>query len=408
MTEVIIEILGGKGDGLAHVDGRAVHVPFALPGERVTIAGRDGTARLVQVIAQSPERIEPLCRHFGTCGGCRMQHASDMLYRDWKRELVVSALGRAGLEAPVAPLVPAQGAGRRRVVLHVRFDKGRALAGFMAAGSHDLIELDTCPVLAPALAAAPQLARQVVRPLRGLGKPLDVQITATDSGLDIDIRGAGKVDAPLRLVLSDLAGTLDLARLSVHGDLIVERRPPLLGMGRASVLPPPGGFLQATETGEAQIATLVEAALGKAKRVADLFAGCGPFALRLAATRPVSAFDSDRPAIEALLRAWRSTPGLRTIVAEIRDLFRRPLLKHELAAFDALVLDPPRAGAEGQVRQIALAKGPARIAYVSCDAGTFARDAAILVAAGWRLEQVTPVDQFLFTPHVELVGVFVR
>lgn len=408
MTEVVVQRLGARGEGLVDLDGRPTPVAYALPGERIEIAASDGKARLIRVIEPSPDRVAPFCPYFGGCGGCRMQHAGPAIYNAWKRDLVVAALARAGLDAPVADLVPAHGAGRRRVVFHARFDRGRPLAGFMVAGTHDLIDIDVCPILVPALRDAPEIARRAIRPLRSLGKPLDVQITATLGGLDVDIRGAGKPDPALRLALTETAGALDLARLSIHGDVIVERRAPHLRMGQATVTPPPGGFLQATEAGEEALAALVLGALGKSKRALDLFAGCGPFALRVAATRAVHAVDSDKAAIEALNRAARATPGLKPLTSEARDLFRRPLLKHELAPFDALVLDPPRAGAEAQVRQIALAKAPSRIVYVSCDAGTFARDAAILVAAGFRLERATPVDQFAWSAHVEMVGVFGR
>jgi 23S rRNA (uracil1939-C5)-methyltransferase len=400
-----IERLGGKGDGLASAPGepgRVVPVPYALPGELVeTEAGR-----LLEVIEPSPERIAPFCPHYTVCGGCRMQHCAPAPYAEWKRGLVEAALRHAGLASEVAPLVSAHGAGRRRATFHVVFEKGRPRVGFMAAGTHDLVELEACPVLVPALRSAPDMVRAIVRPLSGLGKPLDVQVTASLGGIDVDIRGAGKGAEAARLRLTELAAQHDLARLAIHGVPVVERRPPGLHMGKAVVVPPAGGFLQATEAGEAALAALVTAALGREKRVADLFCGVGPFALRMAEARAVDAFDADKPAIAALERALRNTPGLKPLKAEARDLFRRPLLAHEIKTYDALVLDPPRAGAEAQVREIIRARHPARIIYVSCDAGTFARDAAALVAAGWRLQRVTPVDQFAYTAHVEMVGVF--
>jgi 23S rRNA (uracil1939-C5)-methyltransferase len=207
--------------------------------------------------------------------------------------------------------------------------------------------------------------------------------------------------------LIDAAAAQDLARVSLHGDVLVERRPPRVAMGRASVAPPPGAFLQATRAGEEALAALVRGACAGARRIADLFAGCGPFALRLAEDAEILAVDGDAAALAALDRAWRATPGLRRIRVEARDLFRRPLLGPELARFDAVALDPPRAGAEAQARQLADSTVPV-VASVSCDAGTFARDAAVLTAGGYRLERVTPVDQFKYSAHVELVGVFWR
>ena len=281
------------------------------------------------------------------------------------------------------------------------------LVGFMAARSHDLIAVPACPVLAPGLARAPAAAQLLANRLGGSNKPLDIQLTASEAGLDVDIRGHGPAGDKLRLSLTEAAERLDLARLSMHGEVIVERRPPQQRMGRAMVAPAPGGFLQATELGEEMIASLVLAALPKAKRVADLFAGCGPFSFRLAERAKVQAVESDKAAVLALTRAAGMTQGLKPIATEIRDLFRRPLLEHELNAFEAVVLDPPRAGAEAQVRRLAASK-PQTIVYVSCDVGTFARDAAILNAGGYALEGVTPVDQFRYSAHIELVGVFRR
>ena len=406
MTTATILRLGARGDGVAEAEGRLLHVPYALPGEVVEIEPL--SERIRTILMRRPDRVTPFCLHFGTCGGCRMQHLAGEPYAAWKRGILEEVLARAGIATAIAPLVDARGAGRRRVTLHVRFEKGRPLAGFMAAKSHDLIDLDLCPVLVPGLERAADIARAVVMPLARLGKTADVQVTTSPAGLDVDIRGPGKLDQPLRLALTEVAGQLDLARLSLHGDIIVERRAPALQMGKAMVVPPPGGFLQATEAGEATLAALVEAALGKAKKVADLFCGAGPFPLRMAQARAVDAIDSDAPAIAALIRAARATPGLKPLKAEARDLFRRPLLAHELKAYDAVVLDPPRAGAEAQVRQIALARAPACLVYVSCDPQSFARDARLLVDAGYRLDKVTPVDQFAFTPHLELVGVFAR
>lgn len=416
---VAIARLGARGDGLA-ADGRIV--PGALPGETVGVEPEaPGRARLVGVAVPSPERIAPFCPHFGRCGGCAIQHLAPSPYAAWKRGLVVEALSRAGLDAPVAALVDAHGEGRRRITLHLRRVEGRLRAGFMAARSHALVPIAHCPAAVPALARAPAVAEALAAPL-GDRKPVDIQVTATRAGLDVDIRGYGRVEGALSRTLVERAGQLDLARLSNHGEVLVERRPPALAFGSAAVVPPPGGFLQATRAGEAALGALVaeavEAEASKAggrrvRRIADLFSGCGPFALRLAAAGEVHAVDGEADALARLERAARSAPGLRRVTTERRDLFRRPLLKPELARFDAVVLDPPRAGAEAQAARLAEAARLAGSAVplvigVACDAGTFARDAAILVGGGYRLEGVTPVDQFKWTPHVEMVGVFRR
>jgi 23S rRNA (uracil1939-C5)-methyltransferase len=411
--ELRIERLGQRGDGVARSEGGSVFIPFALPGERVSASLDGERGELVEVLQAAPERIAPICPLFMRCGGCATQHLGEALYRDWKRALVVEALARAGLDAPVEEMVDAHGAGRRRVTFHARKDAGPGrkadwVLGFMAARTHEIVPIPQCPVLAPGLAHASGVGLALARRLGG-DKPLDVQVTATLSGLDVDIRGHGPLnDLGRRQAMITEADRLDLARLSLHGETLVERRAPLVAMGRAEVSPPPGGFLQATEAGEAALAALVLAAMpAKANRVADLFAGCGPFALRLAERANVAAFDSDRPAIAALQRALRFAQGLKQVSAEARDLFRRPLLRQELDGFDMAVLDPPRAGAAAQARELAASSVPV-IAYASCSAASFARDAATLVAGGYALERVTPVDQFRYSAHVELVGVFRR
>ncbi|GGC62028.1 class I SAM-dependent RNA methyltransferase [Chelatococcus reniformis] len=421
-VDLTIDELGARGDGVARTAGRTIYVEGALPGEAVSAEVTGDRGRLLAIARPSPERTEPICSYFDCCGGCAAQHMAVPLYTHWKTAAIATALARAGIGTPLAPLVDAAGSGRRRVILHARTHGGRASVGFMAPRSHDLIAIDQCPVLTPALARAPGVARQLAQLLARFDKPLDLQLTATLTGLDVDIRGLGRkapgeqLDAA-RLALVEAAERLDLARLALHGDILVERRPPLLAMGRATVVPPPGGFLQATEAGEQILADLVLAGLGEARgagkgrnrplRVADCFCGCGPFTLRLAEQAEVHAVEIDAAALAALDRARRGAPGLKPIRLEQRDLFRRPLLPPEIDRFDALVFDPPRAGAEALVRQMAASRLPLAVA-VSCDAASFARDAAILAAAGFVARCIVPVDQFRYSAHTEIVGVFVR
>ena len=406
--QVIIKRLGAKADGIAETSSGPVFVPKVLPGETVTIE-RDGShAHLVSVDVASPERETPFCPYFDDCGGCATQHMQHGFYQAWKHGTLVHTLKQARIEAPVEALVDAHGVGRRRVTLHVRFPDRAMHVGFMAPRSHRIVEIAFCPITEPALKdRAPAIARVIGEHLKGPRKPLDIQITATQTGFDVDVRGHGPMKDADRLSLIDLADRLDLSRLSVHGDVIVERRPPAILMGRTSVVPPPGSFLQATKLGEEVLAGLVTEACAKAKRVADLFAGAGPFSLRLAEKSEVHAVEFDKGSMTALDKAVRATPGLRRVSTEARDLFRRPLLTPELNAFDAVVLDPPRAGAEAQVTQLATSKVPL-VVSVSCDAATFARDAAILMSGGYRLERVIPVDQFKHSPHLEVVGILRR
>jgi 23S rRNA (uracil1939-C5)-methyltransferase len=316
-------------------------------------------------------------------------------------------LRQADLDAPVGELIDAHGEGRRRAVLHARSSLHGVLeVGFAAYRAHHIVSIDRCPVCAPSLPPAIPAAWSLAEALGAMKKPLDIQATATDGGLDVDLRGSGPLGARDTAALARLAETHRLARLTRHGELIVQRAAPSVRMGKATVILPPGSFLQATVEGENVLARLVAEHVGKSKRVADLFCGVGPFALRLAARARVTAADADAGAIAALHEAAKA-PGLKPIEAEARDLFRRPLAPDELKSFNAVVFDPPRQGAEAQARQIAVSKVPLVIA-VSCNAATFARDARILVDGGYRLTAVTPVDQFRYSAHVEIVAKFDR
>jgi 23S rRNA (uracil1939-C5)-methyltransferase len=271
----------------------------------------------------------------------------------------------------------------------------------MRAKSHEVLDIDACPILVPVLQRnAPRIARA----LQTLAGDSDIAFTATDTGLDLSVKSERKL-RPAQL--AGFAQAHKLARLTFNGDTVFMARPPLVKMGKAAVEIPPASFLQATEAAEATLARLVLEGVGKAKAVADLFSGVGPFTLRLAATSRVYAADSDKPAIAALQKAVNHTQGLKPVDSKARDLFRDPLAPIELNPFDAVVFDPPRAGAEAQSRELARSKVKTVVA-VSCEPKTFARDAAILIAGGYRLERVVPVDQFAYSTHVEVVGMFRR
>jgi 23S rRNA (uracil1939-C5)-methyltransferase len=402
---LVIERLGHRGEGIARMEGGLVFVPFALAGETVLAETEGERARLLEILEPSPDRVAPYCDYFGLCGGCVAQTLAGEAYSRWKRGLVETALRNAKLDIPVAPLSDAHGAGRRRVTFHARFDRGAVRLGFMQARSHDLVGIDACPLLEQGLARAPSVAAALARALAARGKPLDISITLTTGGLDVDLRGAGALEEGETLALINLAEKLDLARLANHGRLVALRRPPAVAVGEILVTPPPGAFLQATATGEEEIAARVEAAVAGAARIADLFCGVGAFALRLAARAQVTAIDLDAPAVEALDRAARA--AMRSVEALTRDLFRRPLTSEELARFEAIIFDPPRAGAPAQAREIARS-AVRRVVAVSCDAQSFARDAAILQEGGYRARAVTPIDQFRHSPHVEIVASFER
>jgi 23S rRNA (uracil1939-C5)-methyltransferase len=395
MVDVTITGLGRRGEGLAEIEGQRLFVPLALPGERCEVIVEDGQARLVSVIKASGQRIAPFCPHFGACGGCQLQHLAPEAYADFKRGLVATALARAGLGVEVAPLVDARGKGRRRVVMHARKEG----AGFMHLRSHQVHDLDRCPIVVPQLRRAADIARAAHA---AIGE-CEVSLTASLTGLDVAVRAEKRKLRAEKLV--PLVAEFDLARLALNGEAVVQSRAPVVRMGRAVVELPVASFLQATEAAETILAERVLALVGPAKQVADLFCGLGPFALRLAESARVVAYDSDREAVAALAKAHRHVQGLKAVTAQRRDLFREPMTRYELAGFEAVVLDPPRAGAEAQVRELAAAK-VGRVVYVSCDPVSFARDAAILTAGGYRLDSVVPVDQFAFSAHVELIGLF--
>jgi 23S rRNA (uracil1939-C5)-methyltransferase len=411
VERLLIDHVGHRGDGVAPADGTAVYVPYTLGGETVEAAhvpGHPDRRQLLAVETASAERIAPFCPHFGVCGGCAIQHWQPDRYRAWKHNLVVETLKQARLDGEVAPLVDAHGLGRRRMTVHARMGTRDVLkVGFAAAYSHDIVPVDRCPILDPGLNGALDAAWALAEPLIKTGKPLDIQITATSNGLDIDVRGSGPLPTNMVAALSRLAEQHRLARLSRHGELVLLRLPPVIAIGTAQVTLPPGSFLQATTLGEETLAGLVAAHCRRAKYIADLFCGVGPFALRLATAARIAAFDSDAGAVGALQKAATATSGLKPVKAEVRDLFRRPLMPQELRDFDAVVFDPPRQGAQAQALQLAASKVGIVVA-VSCNIATFARDARILVDGGYRLEGVTPVDQFRHTPHVELVAKFTR
>jgi 23S rRNA (uracil1939-C5)-methyltransferase len=408
LTErLAINRVAHRGDGVADTPAGPLFVPYTLPGETVeveSVPGHPDRRHLLRVETASPERIEPFCPHFGICGGCAIQHWTAPRYQEWKRSLVVEALAQAGLDATVDELIDAHGDGRRRATFHARLGARDILeVGFAALRAHHIVGIDRCPVLAPSLDGAIPAAWVIAEALKPQNKPLDIQVTATDAGIDMDVRGSGTLNAARMGMLARLAATHKLARLTRHGELIAQRATPSVPVGRAQVALPPGSFLQATVAGEQALARLVQDHVGNAKIVADLFCGLGPFALRLAERARVMAFDADAGATAALKQAANMTSGLKPIDAEARDLFKRPLYAQELKRVDALVFDPPRQGAEAQARELAKSAVSVVVA-VSCNAATFARDVRLLIDGGYRLKSVTPVDQFRHSAHVEIVA----
>ncbi|HEV2082726.1 MAG TPA: class I SAM-dependent RNA methyltransferase [Brevundimonas sp.] len=410
-----IERVAGQGDGVARGPDGAVFVPLTLPGEVVDAEVAEGRGEMVDLVAASAARVAPPCPHFGDCGGCALQHWADAPYLDWKREQVIHALAREGLRAEVVQTAATPPHVRRRVALHARRrPDGSVALGFKARKSWRLVEIETCVIADPRIVSAlPALVQVAAAVFEHPKSAPSLHVTATDAGLDVDVTGVerktgGGLSADGRARAIAAATRADLARLSLAGEVLAMRRAPTVRFGRATVALPPGGFLQASPQAEAIMVAEVMAAAKGARGIADLFCGAGTFTFPLAEIAPVLAADAGAEAAAALNAGRRTATGLKTIEAQARDLFRRPLSPFDLKGVDVAVIDPPRAGAIEQTRQLVDARKVERIAYVSCNPVTFARDAAALVAGGYRLGRVLPVDQFLWSGHVELVATFVR
>lgn len=349
-----------------------------------------------------------ICAHFGVCGGCSLQDLPPDGYRKHKRDAVLAALARAGLpDLPVEQpfLVPERS--RRRAVFKFGKQAGKVVVGFHAARSHAIVDMHECRVLTPALLALAGDLRHAMASILPEGEKGEVHAAETETGLDLAFRAPGKPTPALTASLAKGFSGRGVARIVFNGEMLFEQNAPAVRLGDAVVALPPHSFLQASRDGEALLVDRVRAFLEGAKAIADLFAGLGTFSLPLARRARVHAVEQDREALAALADAARKTKGLKPLTTERRDLFKLPLTPLELNRFDAAVLDPPRAGAEKQVRALAASK-LTRVAYVSCDAASFARDAAILVEAGFRTGKILPVDQFLYSEHIELAGSFMR
>ena len=410
LRELDVLRVASQGDGVAE---GPVYLPFTLPGERVRAKVQAGRGEVVEMLAPSPERQAAPCPHFHACGGCALQHWAPPGYLDWKAGVIREALSREELQTEILPTVACPPGSRRRLALHARLGKpDEARLGYKARGSWNLVEIDVCPIADPRLVEAfPALRRLAAAFLENPRSAPTLHVTWTETGLDVDVTGverrSGGPSADSGLRAAEAAQAAGLARVTLGGEIIYQARRPMVRFGQAVVALPPGGFLQATAQGEQVMADIVVEAIGGSSKVADLFCGSGAFTFRLAERAQVLAADVSAEAISALAGAMGATSGLKQITPEARDLYRRPVLAHELKGVEAVVFDPPRAGAAAQAAEIGTS-GAARAIAVSCNPATFARDARILVDAGFVLERVAPIDQFLWSPHVELVGVFSR
>jgi 23S rRNA (uracil1939-C5)-methyltransferase len=414
MAELTVTVgqLGALGDGVAETANGRLHIPFTAPGDtaRVAAKGKDA-ATLIALEKPGPGRADPSCRHFGRCGGCAVQHLRPEFIAGWKRARVASALARAGLDHVTvnSTITIPPGTRRRATLAAMRIGK-RVLFGFAERASHRLVDLDECPVLRPELTRLIAPIRARLPELLTAGESADIALTWTETGADLVLIRKRPLTLADRVALAAFAEAMDLASISWRSSVaapaepVAARRTPAIRFGKALVAFAPGTFLQPSAEGEAVLTELIVDTLkGIAGPVADLFSGLGTFTIPVSAAGPVCAFDADGPAIATLQKAAKGLP----VTAHRRDLFREPLTVRELESFAAAIIDPPRAGAQAQARMLADSAVPL-IAYVSCDPVSFARDAAILTQGGYRLERVTPVDQFAWSPHVELFGAFRR
>ncbi len=408
---VTINRLGAQGHGIANGEDGPVYVPYALPGETFAIARNGDHGTVMSTSNLSPDRIEPICRHFGpdsdACGGCSLQHLAEGPYRAFKRELVIDALKAKGLTPEVNELIACHPGERRRTVFSARKTEKEFLLGFNRAETNHIVSIDECPIAVPGIVARLPAIRAIGAALAANAEVFRLSVLETLSGLDIAAEGLKLSDKQRRAVTETVLGMRGIARVSVNGEIVIEPQKPIIDFGGVPVSPPAGGFTQATKPAEDAMAELVLSHVGKSKRIIDLFAGSGTFSLRLARIAKVHAVEGEDKAVKALDFAARNTQGLKPVTIEKRDLFRRPMMVSELKNYDAVVFDPPRAGAEEQMKELVRSTVKTVVA-VSCNPVTLARDLRILVDGGYSIKSVTPIDQFLWSPHVEAVALLTK
>ena len=407
-SEPVIARLGTHGDGIADTAHGTLYVPYTVPGDHVRIVREAGLLRLVEVISPGADRVAPLCQHFTHCGGCTTQHLARDADARWKSGLVATAFHQQGIEPPLNPIIRAEPHSRRRAVFAAKRTGSGVVLGFHEPHGHAIIDLAECPILAPAIEDRIPALKALAAALLSRAGEGRFTVVACDNGVDVAVEDAKPtLSTDERGRIADLARAAQVIRLSIGGVPAFETASPVLAFGPARVEPPPGVFLQAVPSAEAAMTALIVEACGKAKRIADLFCGLGTFTFPLAKRAEVAAFDSDKEAIGALVAAARRTAGVKPITAGRRDLHTDPLSARELNGFEAVVLDPPRAGALAQAGRLAKSEVPV-VVMVSCAPGTLARDVKVLIEGGYTLENVTPIDQFLFAPHVEAIAVLRR
>ena len=415
--KVTIGELGGLGDGIVQVSGKTIYVPFTVSGDVVDIKCEGSKGRVRHIHQASTHRIDPICQHYTKCGGCQLQHVEDNYYRNWKTGLIETALINQGIDdADILPLHISPVGSRRRASFHaIGRGGGEIVLGYAQKSSHNLIDLEMCPILVPEIVKFIIPLKSFLKKLLKKKQKMTIQVTRGDNGLDVIFKGKGEITLDLRMDLATLAEENNLSRISwfdtslkkTYYETLAERRKPYVKFGGHKVFFPEGSFLQATSQGqETLISTMLQGIVG-CNRVVDLFSGCGTFSIAAANYANVHAVENNEDMLTALKNSSNLIRGIKQVTTELRDLFLRPLLPHELNKYDVAIIDPPRAGARHQMVEI-INSDIKKLIMVSCNPVSFARDVQGLIEAGFKMGAILPIDHFLFSPHLEIITVFDR
>jgi|TARA_B110000211_G_scaffold42190_2_gene43864 23S rRNA (uracil1939-C5)-methyltransferase len=400
LIKSIILTLNSRAEGVT-ADG--TRVPRALPGEEIAL----GKENKFKIILPSKDRITPVCAHYKGCGGCSMQHSTQSFIKDWKSNVIKSCLSARGLETIIKPILTSKTNSRRRVTLHGMKTKKSVTVGFFKRNTHELISTPSCELVNPEILSAFSLFEEITLIGATRKSIIEISVTVSKEGLDLNILNGKKLDNQSIMKITGLCESFNIARITWNEDLLANFLNPTIVFQGIAITPPPNAFLQATEQGQEILITNAMLSVFDSDKVIDLFSGCGTFTLPAAKRSEVLAIDKTKSMLTAIDQAWRETTGLKKVTSRSQDLFKEPVGKEELNSFDAAIIDPPRVGAEAQSHELAKSHIK-RISSVSCNPRTFSRDAKILVDSGFKLDWVQPIDQFLWSSHIELVAQFSR
>lgn len=415
--KVTIEEIGGRGDGIVRESGQVIYVPYSAPGDVADIKLQGQKGRLKHLHQNSQHRVDAVCAHFTKCGGCSLQHIESEYYKQWKQGLIKTALVNQGVESAVInPIqVSPLGSRRRTTFQAIGRGNGKIVLGYAEKGSHNLVNVENCPILDPEIMGFVKPLRAFLSKLLDAKQKMSIQVTCGDNGLDVTFNGKGEAGLNMLMDLATFAEVNDLARISwldralknPYFETLAERRKPYVTFEGNKVFFPAGAFLQATEAGQNALTKIMLEGIEDAARVVDLFSGCGTFSIAAARHANVHAVENNEDMLTSLKNSANQMQGIKQVTTELRDLFLRPLLPHELDEYDVAIIDPPRAGARHQMQEI-LNSNIQKLVMISCNPITFARDVQNLADAGFSMGPVTPVDQFIFSPHLEIISIFER